>query len=307
MKLYDIQISKQMFTFFVFLCILKMVRFMESYIIKTYQDGSQVTVRDVQKVILEIAKVVDQICEKHHIPYIVNGGTALGVIRHQGFIPWDDDFDMAILRKDYKRFIKALQEDLPEDYTFHCFETDQRYNVTLPAMKIRKKNTYLKERNLLLPNKCDDCDGVFIDVFLYNYVSENKFIDYPFRFVNKYLLMPIIVLLENLHFNPKLLKKAFIKNGIIYGNLCKKMNSTYIGNELTWVYRKMSRATKYRIDDIFPTKKMKFEDTVLSVAHHEKAQIIADIGPDYMTLPPENKRFSKHILDINLDGDQPKK
>ena len=198
MKLYDIQISKQMFTFFVFLCILKMVRFMESYIIKTYQDGSQVTVRDVQKVILEIAKVVDQICEKHHIPYIVNGGTALGVIRHQGFIPWDDDFDMAILRKDYKRFIKALQEDLPEDYTFHCFETDQRYNVTLPAMKIRKKNTYLKERNLLLPNKCDDCDGVFIDVFLYNYVSENKFIDYPFRFVNKYLLMPIIVLLENL-------------------------------------------------------------------------------------------------------------
>ena len=55
MKLYDIQISKQTFTFFVFLCILKMVRFMESYIIKTYQDGSQVTVRDVQKVILEIA------------------------------------------------------------------------------------------------------------------------------------------------------------------------------------------------------------------------------------------------------------
>lgn len=119
--------------------------------------------------------------------------------------------------------------------------------------------------------------------------------------------MPIIVLLENLHFNPKLLKKAFIKNGIIYGNLCKKMNSPYIGNELTWVYRKMSRATKYRMDDIFPTKKMKFEDTTLSVAHHEKAQIVADIGPDYMTLPPENKRFSKHILDINLDSDQPKK
>lgn len=278
---------------------------MEKYILKEYQDGTKVTVRDVQEVILEIAKIVDQICDKHHIPYVINGGTALGAIRHQGFIPWDDDFDMAIMREDYDRFILALQKDLPTDYTFHCFETDNRYNVTLPNMKIRKKNTYLKERNVLLKNKCTDCDGVFIDVFVYNTISESKIIDYPFRFTNQYLFMPIIVLLENLNINPKLLKKLFIKNAKWYSQLTK--NSSYVGNEITWTYRKMNRRTMYKKTDLFPTKKIKFEDTMFSIAHNEKAYIITDIGPDYMTLPPENKRLSKHILDINLNSDQPKK
>ncbi len=278
---------------------------MEQYILKEYQDGTIVTVKDVQKVILEIAKVVDQICEKHHIPYVINGGTALGAIRHQGFIPWDDDFDMAILREDYQRFIDALKKDLPSEYTFHCFETDQRYNVTLPAMKIRKKNTYLKEQNVLLKNKCTDCDGVFIDVFVYNTVAKSKIIDYPFRFTNKYLLMPLIVLLENLNFNPTLLKKLFIGNAKWYGKLTK--NSYYIGNEITWTYRKMNRRTMYQKSSLFPTKKIAFEDTTFSIAQDEKSCIITDIGPDYMTLPPEKKRFSKHILDINLESDQPKK
>lgn len=277
---------------------------MKEYVLKEYEDGSKVTVRDVQKVILEIAKEIDKICDKHHIPYILNGGTALGAIRHQGFIPWDDDFDMAIMREDYPRFIKALQEDLPKDYTFHCFETNQRYNVALPNMKIRKKNTYLKERNILLANKCTDCDGVFVDVFVYNYVSESKLIDYPFRFMNKYIFMPLIVVFENLHFNPKLLKKLFIKNALLYGKISNK--SSYIGNEITWTYRKMSRRTMYKKEDVFPTKKMKFEDTMFSVAHDEIACIITDIGPDYMSLPPEKKRISKHILDINLDGNGPK-
>lgn len=278
---------------------------MEPYVLKEYQDGTIVTVKDVQQIILEIAKVVDQLCDKHNIPYVINGGTALGAIRHQGFIPWDDDFDMAILREDYDRFINALKKDLPKDYTFQCFETDNRYNVTLPAMKIRKKNTYLKEQNVLLKNKCSDCDGVFIDVFVYNTVSASKIIDYPFRFINKYFFMPLIVLLENLNFNPKLLKKLFIKNAKWYGKLTKK--SSYIGNEITWTYRKMKRRTMYPKDALFPTKKIVFEDTMFSIAQDEKACIITDIGPDYMTLPPENKRFSKHILDINLESDQPKK
>lgn len=276
---------------------------MKEYVLKEFNDGSKITVRDVQLVILEIAKEIDRVCEKNNIPYFLNGGSALGAIRHQGFIPWDDDFDIAVLRKDYERFIEALQKDLSHDYTFQCFETDKRYNVTLPAMKIRKKNTYVKEANFLLPNKCTDCDGIFVDVFIYNYVSKSKLIDYPFRFVNQYLLMPIIVLLENLHMNPKILKKAFIGNACFYGKLSK--NSPYLGYELTWVYRKMTNRAMFKYEELFPIKRVTFEDTTFPTANDDKAYVSADIGPDYMTLPPEKKRTSKHIVDVNLNGSKP--
>ena len=139
---------------------------------------------DVHKVLLQMLKDIDVICRKHKIPYWLNGGSALGAYRHKGFIPWNDDADIAMMYEDYLRFIKALQEDLPDGYYFQCFETHKEYNVLIPAMKIRKKGTYLKEVNSLLANKCKDGDGIFVDVFVYDHCTNNKFIDLPFRIFN---------------------------------------------------------------------------------------------------------------------------
>lgn len=73
---------------------------------------------------------------------------------------------------DYLKLIKVLDRYLDKDkYTFHCFEKNNKYNVLIPAMKIRKKDTYIEEKNSLLKNKIEDCDGLFIDVFVYDYVS----------------------------------------------------------------------------------------------------------------------------------------
>ena len=169
---------------------------MEEYIVKEDANGNVVTVRDIQLVLLEMAKDIDAICQKNNIPYFLNGGSALGAVRHEGFIPWDDDFDIGMMYSDYVRFIQVLKEQLPKDkYTFHCFQTHKKYNVTIPAMKIRRKGTYIKEVNTLLENRIkghDGDDGIFIDVFVYDYVSLNKWIDLPFRLLNT-ILMPIIV------------------------------------------------------------------------------------------------------------------
>ena len=70
---------------------------MEEYVLKTNPDGTKITVHDVHVVLLEMLKDIDALCRKHNIPYFLNGGTALGAVRHKGFIPWDDDADILIV------------------------------------------------------------------------------------------------------------------------------------------------------------------------------------------------------------------
>ena len=109
----------------------------EEYIIKTRKDGSKITVRDVQDSLLDILIDVDKICRENNIKYILEGGTALGAIRHKGFIPWDDDLDIAMMRDEYNKFIKVLEKKLPDKYAFHCYDKNKNcllYTSELPTI-----------------------------------------------------------------------------------------------------------------------------------------------------------------------------
>jgi len=75
----------------------------------------------------EVLLEVRRICEKHGLTYYISGGTFLGAVRHQGFIPWDDDVDIALPRSDYQKFVKIVQEELPEGMEFKAFNTDPEY------------------------------------------------------------------------------------------------------------------------------------------------------------------------------------
>lgn len=266
------------------------------YILKTNPDGSVVTVADVQHVLLEMLKDIDALCQKHQIPYFLNGGSALGAVRHQGFIPWDDDADIAMMRSDYVRFQSVLHE-LGEGYIAHCFDTYPEYNVTIPGMKVRKVGTYLKETNSLLENKCKDSDGVFVDVFIYDHVNKNPLFDLPLRLINV-LLMPIIVFIENLKINPLPLKKLYVFNAILYGKLNKK--SDHIGFDLTWTYKNPFNPFIFKKSDIYPVQYVPFEDTTLPIANNPHEYLCVAIAPSYMTPPPVAKRLPKHIVDIRL-------
>lgn len=68
--------------------------------------------RKAQRRMLEIAVEVARICDEHGIPYWINGGTLLGAVRHGGFIPWDDDFDIEVLEKDYAPLLNILEREL---------------------------------------------------------------------------------------------------------------------------------------------------------------------------------------------------
>ncbi len=270
---------------------------MEKYVLKVKEDGTEITVSDVHHVLLEMLKDIDEICRRNAIPYFLNGGSALGAVRHEGFIPWDDDADIAMMLDDYKRFIKVLKKELPEKYTFQCFETDKRYNVLIPAMKIRKKGTMIKEVNTLLPNRCDDSDGLFVDVFVYDYCTKNKWIDLPFRLLNQ-ALMPFLVGLDCLRINPVFLKRWFLSNARVYGQINK--NSPYIGFDLTWTFKNPLKPFIFKKEDIYPVKYVKFEDTTLPIAAHYHEYLCTAIAPSYMTPPPKEKQAPKHIKEIQL-------
>lgn len=74
---------------------------------------------------MELLYDIDVICEKHDIPYYVYFGTMLGAVRHQGFVPWDDDIDIALLREDYERLMTVLKEELPLEYVVNNPEEDE--------------------------------------------------------------------------------------------------------------------------------------------------------------------------------------
>ena len=108
--------------------------------------------------ILRILMAVDKTCREYGLRYYIWAGTMIGAVRHKGFIPWDDDIDIAMPRPDYEALIAHCQEWLPQPYEFVCAENDVAY--PLPFGKIQDASTTLIERLHL-----HYLGGVYIDVF----------------------------------------------------------------------------------------------------------------------------------------------
>ena len=284
----------------------------EEYILKECPDGTKITVRDLQLEVLSIMDEIHRICEKNHIEYLLMAGSALGICNYGGFIPWDDDMDIAVRREDWTRFVEAMKKDLGKDFYFDCFEIDSRYNPIMgPTMKVRKRGTYIEEVNVLLKNRCRRGDGVFVDVIIYDSVSENKFSDELHRMVIR-LLMPFLVLLDNLHLNPVFLKKFVVWFANHYSR--KNENSSLVSEPISVPWSKFLKEPVFLKEDVYPVKKYFFEGREFYSYHHIEKVMKEWYGPNCLkkwdgtrwveTLPVE-KRKSKHVRDINLHGEKP--
>lgn len=125
---------------------------------ETYNpDGS--LLRRHQLRMLEILKYVDSICRENNINYWLSSGTCLGAVRHGGFIPWDDDADIEMLREDYLKLKKILEKET--QYDFQTWRTDPYYMH--PFAKLRDKKSKINEHGLDVNYKYR---GVYIDIFI---------------------------------------------------------------------------------------------------------------------------------------------
>lgn len=165
----------------------------------------------VHDVIKKIIFEIDRISRKHKINYALSFGSALGLYNYGGFIPWDDDGDIIIDYFDYSRFVNALKEDLSDEFTFDTELVNPRYNPLIPHIKVRYKNSYIKEKTrFTLPDHTKE-RGLFVDICLFMGVPQNKkehqkLISYSKRY------MPLYVFLDAfLHINPKNIRKKLRK------------------------------------------------------------------------------------------------
>ena len=283
----------------------------DDYVIET-KSGSY-KVRDLQLEVLSIMDEVDRVCRKNNIKYALMAGSALGIVNYKGFIPWDDDMDVIILRKDWNRFIEALKKDLSDDFYFQCFETDKRYNTIMgPTMKIRKKNTYIEEVNFLLKNRCKSGDGIFLDIIIYDNICENKFIDECARTVVK-LVMPFIVLFDNLHINPILLKKFVVWFSNKYAR--RYENSKLMSQPVSVPWEKFMHEPVFLKEDILPFKEYEFEGRKFYSYNNIEKILKEWYGPNclkrwdgkkWVETYHKEKRKPKHAKDVDFKSDRKK-
>lgn len=248
---------------------------------------------------LEILNQIVTICENNQLEYFLIGGTLLGAVRHQGFIPWDDDLDIAMPRKDFKKFIKIAQKQLKKDFFLQTALTD---NYSRLFVKVRKNGTLFLEND---DKHISRHHGVFVDIFpLYSgkkritkrlgikriayaidqYIR-NKVDKLPYKQGAKKLLNLIpykmVVSLRDFLFNGK--GKYYINYGSQYG-----------------VKKQTIEKEKY-----LPASKLEFEGRLYNVPNDYQYVLRKIYGPDYMQLPPEEKRVTHNPVRISFDTNGP--
>lgn len=252
-------------------------------------DGSEL--RILQLKMLDILDKVTTIADKHNITYWLSGGTLLGAIRHQGFIPWDDDIDIEMMYTDYIRFLKILKRELPNDL---YLQTPKDKGYRLLFSKVRDKHSIVLEE--------DDDDnrytekGIFIDIFpeerSYRWLKNTvdffygrayrrikrgqplKSASYFFEYTTSLVLYPIGIGLKHMARAITYITKP---NNILH--------SYGIGN-----------STNHNIAYLLPTSKVMFEGKAFSAPLNPDIYLSKQYG-DYMYIPEKNKRAT-HFLNV---------
>lgn len=133
------------------------------------EDNKEVDVEDLRKVELDMLDEFIAICDKSNLKYFLAGGSCLGALRHQGFIPWDDDIDVAMPRSDYDEFIRIAQDNLPSHLFLQCAETEPDFRTEFA--KIRNSDTTFIEKtakNLKINH------GIYVDIFPIDGLPKSK-------------------------------------------------------------------------------------------------------------------------------------
>ncbi len=146
------------------------------------QAGS--SLRELQNCILEIMKYIDRLCRESGIAYFIMGGTALGAVRHGGFIPWDDDLDIFMTPAEYGRFRGAMQTDGSESYVLQEWRTTPDY---LEYAKVRKNGTAFIEAQFA--GRTDLHQGIYVDIMLLHKVPDNRFLQRLVYVQSKYVTL----------------------------------------------------------------------------------------------------------------------
>ena len=265
--------------------------------------------RDLQLCELNILKSFINICEKHNLKYFAGGGTLLGAIRHKGFIPWDDDIDIYMLRDDYEKFLK-LSSELPSNLELYTFDTKKDY-ISYQAVIMDKK--YKVKLN---HTKNGIYRNAWIDIWPLDTMPSNriKFMFRKYRILYRRLRYQMSVFDTMVDLNKK---RPFHEKVLIFMvsklKIGKKSNSLKMLRKLDKVLKEKPKKPKYYLNgmSVYKFKNMMpcevygtgnlydFEDIKI-LGPVEYDYFLKRLYGDYMT-PPSDVDKNRHNLEF-CDG-----
>lgn len=260
---------------------------------------TSINLEELKQIQLEILSFIDDFCQTNAIDYSISGGTAIGAIRHKGYIPWDDDIDIMMKRDDYEKFISTFK-DPNGVYKLHCLENDD--NFSLPFAKVEDSRTLLFENCTL------ETLGINIDIFPSDYLGNT--LEQSVQAVDKicnerFKLKCKLILPGRKNSLIKRIGICFFK--VLYLSLSKrriamriqKLAKSFNDNDskkycgvIVWGYGKK---------EIIPStlfncySRVDFENRKFSIVKDYNTYLSSVYG-DYMQLPPIEKRQSPHTL-----------
>lgn len=263
-------------------------------------------VRQVQVKILDIMKYIDKLCRKHGIVYYIMGGTALGAVRHGGFIPWDDDLDIFMTPGEYKKFKKVFEEQKNSLFVIQEWKTIPEY---LEYAKVRMNGTTFIEK--AFANRKDIHQGIYVDIMILHKVPNKRFIQkkvyYESKFVTLYALSQRnwipksgfqVFALKALKFLPtKFIAKKCYEQIYKYDNLKSGFKYCY------WITPAKFQNGLFDQSFFSDPVDISFEDTKLLGSEQIEDYLKYRYG-DYMKLPSkEEQKAAVHamIWDVNRD------
>lgn len=267
---------------------------------KAMNDLVLAEVRKLQLIELDILKEVDRVCRENGITYYLGEGTLLGAIRHQGFIPWDDDVDILMPREDLNKFMRICDEKLKSNYKLQYYHNVSSYWVQSPKVRLLDKTEFVQSA---LRKYTEDV-GPYIDIFPLDYAPDSF---NELKKQERYIKLHRRILFLKTGFSrPRNWKHKLLK---IYSRFLsvKQIHERII--QCATKYNDGSRESYCNFGSYYSIKKetfpvsrfgtpkyVPFEDAQFPVPSDYEYVLTTTYG-DYHQLPPEDKRVAKHSFD----------
>ena len=232
------------------------------------------TLKDMQDLCLELLRFMDNVCKKYNIDYWLDFGTLLGSVRHEGFIPWDDDVDVGILKKDFDKFLKVFKKEVEDnglDEFITILEKKKYDNSVTGFVQI------LYFKSPLVNNMLAG-----IDLLPYEYLKDDE--NLPIEELKAKISNKIIEMRD------EFIEKEYFKKYPEEAHRKFNENLNVVDHEAEYIIASAvnlnPRIIKlYKTKDFFPLQKVKFEQYYFPSANHDKDYLKAVFGDDYMELP----------------------
>ena len=275
---------------------------------KHYTEEELIKLRQIQ---MNIYREIKRICDNHNIQFVAIGGSAIGAVRHKGYIPWDDDLDIAMMREEYVRFLEYAKNEIGPNYFVQNIGTDKYYGNYFT--KIRCNGT-LFVQNIDKNDKSHH--GIFVDIFPIDRVTDNVTEREKYRkklmFVFQMYMAKCNSGISGETASMKGKIKHFVRASLhVLLTFASKEKLFTKVDELSQIYNKAKPKTLMisvvfamtgrciEDDAVFPPVELPFEEDTMMVPH-DIDRYLTHIFGDYMKLPPIEKRVNHRPVQLSF-------